>query len=135
VPESKQKRRSRSSERVPPAYHNPNVDRSKLFIGNLLKHIDADDLKHLLRDHRPIEVEVIPINGKDLKFAFIKFASEQEATRVMDEFHGSELDGQAMRIAFARNSTRGHGPPPVNFIGALDGVALLHHFRLHSYHP
>jgi RNA recognition motif-containing protein len=78
---------------------------SRLYVGNLsYKTADAD-----LQDYfgqagvvTTCNVMMDKFTGKSRGFAFIEFATEEEAKKAVEQFHGKEFQGRALTVNIAR---------------------------------
>jgi RNA recognition motif-containing protein len=80
---------------------NPN----RLFVGNLSYQTADQDLQ----DHfspagvvTSVNVMIDKFTGKSRGFAFVEFASAEEAERAVQMFHGKELQGRPLTVNIAR---------------------------------
>lgn len=81
----------------------------KLYIGNMPLSTGEDDLRNLLADYAPLEHIHLPLDQETRKprgFAFVTFASEESAQRVLAELDGRDLGGRPLRISEARENPR-----------------------------
>jgi RNA recognition motif-containing protein len=90
---------------------------SKVFVGNLEFSTTKEQLETLFAEAGSILDVFLPTDratGKPRGFAFVEFASEQEAANAISRFDGYELGGRGLRVNAAeerRPSLRGGGPP------------------------
>ncbi|HVS02449.1 MAG TPA: RNA-binding protein [Thermoanaerobaculia bacterium] len=95
---------------------------SKIFVGNLSFDTTADQLSAFLAPAGSIVDVFIPndrVTGRPRGFAFVEFASEQEAEQAIERFDGAELEGRNLRINAAEDRpprasggpSFGGGPP------------------------
>ena len=78
---------------------------SRLFVGNLSYQTQERDLQ----DHFSASGVVTNVNlmldrvtGKSRGFAFVEFATADEANRAVEMFHGKDLGGRALTVNIAR---------------------------------
>ena len=43
------------------------------------------------------------------RFAFVEFSSQDDATKAMESFQGTEIDGRAVRLSYAMDRQGGGG--------------------------
>ena len=73
----------------------------RLFVGNLAWSVDAQCLRKLFQDVGPVvDARVIKEreSGRSRGFGFVTFETEDDATRALETFNGSELNGRPLRI-------------------------------------
>lgn len=88
---------------------------TRLFVGNL----SYQTLENDLQDHFAQAGVVTSVNlmfdkvtGKSRGFAFVEFASPEEATRAVEQFHNKEFQGRPLTVNIAR--PREERPPRWN---------------------
>ena len=89
---------------------------SKIFVGNLSYDTTSQELSDFLKDAGEILDVFLPNDrqtGRPRGFAFVEFASQDEAEVAIPRFDGSELGGRNLRINLADDRPRRFsGPPP-----------------------
>lgn len=78
---------------------------NRLFVGNLsFQTIDNDLLEYFSQAGAVTSVNVMvdKITGRSRGFAFVEFATPEEATKAVEEFHGKEFQGRALTVNVAR---------------------------------
>lgn len=77
----------------------------KLFIGGLAwAATDEDLMKEFSPFGEVVSASVVkyPDTGRSKGFAFVEFATVEEATKAKEELDGKEIQGRAVKIDFAR---------------------------------
>ncbi len=83
----------------------PQEDRTKLFVGNLPYSTTQDELNELFSEFgETVEVKLITdrMTGRSRGIAFVKYASEEQATAAIEAMHGKEMDGREIIVNVAR---------------------------------
>lgn len=78
---------------------------SKLYVGNLPFATTAQELQDLLAATGEVaSVEMIfdKFTGRSRGFAFVNMATPEDAKKVIDKFHGSEMGGRPLTVNEAR---------------------------------
>jgi RNA recognition motif-containing protein len=81
------------------------MNASKLFVGNLSYQTHEDDLKEYFSQAGSITTVNLMLDkftGKSRGFAFIEFASPQEATKAVEMFHHKDFQGRPLTVNIAR---------------------------------
>lgn len=98
----------------------------KVFVGNLNYETTASALENLFSEVGSVRDVFLPndrATGRPRGFAFVEFASEDEAAEAISRFDGRELDGRPLRINAAddrpRRAPRSPMPPPGNSFGGF----------------
>jgi RNA recognition motif-containing protein len=79
---------------------------TKLHVGNLATHTTSAALAEAFQGqgHQVVSVEVV--RSRDPKhsrgFAFVQMPSEADAAAAMQAVHGTEIDGQVVRVSLAK---------------------------------
>ncbi len=97
-------------------------NQNRLFVGNLsYQTMEAD-----LQDHFSAAGVVLNVNlmldkftGRSRGFAFVEFATAEEAQRAVDMFHGQDLGGRPLTVNIAR--PREERPPREGGFGGGGG--------------
>lgn len=82
-----------------------NVNKKKLFLGNLSWDLSQDDIQELCAPFGDIvEVNLITDqrSGRSKGFAFVEYSTEEEAKAAMDELNEKEVDGRNMFVKYAQ---------------------------------
>jgi len=81
------------------------MSQSRLFVGNLSYQTGEKDLQ----DHFAQAGAVTTVNlmldkatGKSRGFAFVEFATAEEAQKAIEQFHNKEFQGRAITVNIAR---------------------------------
>jgi len=80
---------------------NPN----RLFVGNLSYQTMEDDLKEYFSQAgvvTSVNLMLDKVTGKSRGFAFIEFATPEEANKAVEQFHNKEFQGRALTVNVAR---------------------------------
>ncbi|BFU25066.1 RNA-binding protein TIA-1, putative [Entamoeba histolytica HM-1:IMSS-B] len=72
-----------------------------VYIGNIPKNVESDDLKQLLAEYGSIEE--VRLN-KDKGYAFIKFSKHESATSAILMCNGKIINGSTLRCSWGRES-------------------------------
>lgn len=95
---------------------------AKVFVGNLDFQTSKSQIEELFGQAGSILDVFLPMDratGRPRGFAFVEFASEQEAAAAIEKFEGQELNGRPMRVNAATDRPAGGGRP--SFGGGGDG--------------
>jgi cold-inducible RNA-binding protein len=74
---------------------------SKVFVGNLSFDTARDELERLFSEHGEIVDLSIPtdrLSGRPRGFAFVEYASDEQAAAAIAKLNGVELDGRNLRV-------------------------------------
>jgi len=90
---------------------------SKVFVGNLSFDTGRDELERLFAEHGEVVDLAIPtdrLSGRPRGFAFVEFASDEQAAAAIEKLNGVELGGRNLRVNEAtdrpqRSSGGGYG--------------------------
>ena len=80
---------------------NPN----RLFVGNLSYQTMEDDLKEYFSQAgvvTSVNLMLDKVTGKSRGFAFIEFATAEEANKAVEQFHNQEFQGRTLTVNVAR---------------------------------
>jgi cold-inducible RNA-binding protein len=80
---------------------NPN----RLFVGNLSYQTMENDLQEYFSQAGVVtsaNLMLDKVTGKSRGFAFIEFATAEEANKAVEEFHNKEFQGRALTVNVAR---------------------------------
>lgn len=78
---------------------------TRLFVGNLSYQTAENDLQdHFAQAGTVTAVNLMmdKLTGKSRGFAFIEFASAEEANKAVEEFHNKEFQGRSLTVNIAR---------------------------------
>jgi cold-inducible RNA-binding protein len=78
---------------------------TKLFVGNLSFNTTEGDVLDLFKKAGNVtscSLIVDKFTSKSRGFAFVEFATQDEATSAITEFNGKELDGRALTVNEAK---------------------------------
>lgn len=87
---------------------------SKVFVGNLDFHTTKGELEELFGQAGSILDVFLPTDratGRPRGFAFVEFATEEEAAAAIQRFEGHELGGRPLRVNAAADRPPGGGRP------------------------
>ena len=80
---------------------NPN----RLFVGNLSYQTMENDLQEYFSQVGPVtsvNLMLDKVTGKSRGFAFVEFATAEEANKAVEEFHNKEFQGRTLTVNIAR---------------------------------
>jgi RNA recognition motif-containing protein len=80
---------------------NPN----RLFVGNLSYQTMANDLQEYFSQAgvvTSVNLMLDKVTGKSRGFAFIEFATPEEANKAVEQLHNKEFQGRALTVNVAR---------------------------------
>ena len=80
---------------------NPN----RLFVGNLSYQTMQDDLQEYFSQAgvvTSVNLMQDKVTGKSRGFAFVEYATAEEANKAVEQFNGKELQGRALTVNIAR---------------------------------
>ena len=78
---------------------------TRLFVGNLSYQTIENDLRELFLQAgtvTSVNLMIDKITGKSRGFAFVEFASPEEAAKAVEQFHNKEFQGRALTVNIAR---------------------------------
>lgn len=81
------------------------VNKKKIYVGNLPYEVRDNDLKELVAEYGPVsEATVIMDRRTDRSkgFGFVEFETEEAAAAAVEALDGHELDGRALKVNLAR---------------------------------
>ena len=83
----------------------------KLYVGNLPYSVQEDDLKEMFSGYEVSEAKVIADrdSGRSKGFGFVEIASDEDATRAIEELNGKEIDGRKIIVNEARPPKKREG--------------------------
>jgi len=89
---------------------------SKVFVGNLDFNTTKAEVQNLFSEIGEIRDVYLPMDrqsGRPRGFAFVEYASDEDAAKAIEKFNGYQLSGRALRVNAAedRPRTGGGGRP------------------------
>jgi RNA recognition motif-containing protein len=78
---------------------------TRLFVGNLSYQTMENDLQDYFSQAgvvTSVNLMMDKMTGKSRGFAFIEFASQEEANKAIEQFHNKEFQGRALTVNIAR---------------------------------
>ncbi len=81
------------------------MNESRLYVGNLsYKTTDADLQEYFSQAGAVTSVNIMmdKFTGKSRGFAFIEYATVEEANKAVEQFHNQEFQGRALTVNIAR---------------------------------
>ena len=91
------------------------MNQNRLFVGNLSYQTMENDLQ----DHfsqagvlTSINLMLDKITGKSRGFAFVEFATAEEASKAVEQFHNQEFQGRSLTVNVARPREAREERPP-----------------------
>jgi len=78
---------------------------TRLFVGNLSYQTIESDLQELFSQAgtvTSVNLMLDKVTGKSRGFAFVEFASPEEAAKAVEQFHNKEFQGRALTVNIAR---------------------------------
>ena len=79
--------------------------KNKLFVGNLGWDTTEDALREFFAQAGEVtEVKIIidKVTNRSKGFGFVTMATEEDATKAIDELNGKDLDGRDISVDYAR---------------------------------
>jgi cold-inducible RNA-binding protein len=81
------------------------MNQNRLFVGNLSYQTTENDLQ----DHfapagavTSVNLMIDKVTGRSRGFAFVEFATPEEATKAVEQFHNKEFQGRMLTVNIAR---------------------------------
>jgi RNA recognition motif-containing protein len=81
------------------------MNQNRLFVGNLSYQTMENDLQDYFSQAGVVTLVNLmldKVTGKSRGFAFIEFATPEEAGKAVEQFHGKEFQGRALTVNVAR---------------------------------
>lgn len=81
------------------------MNENRLFVGNLSFQTQAQDLQDYFAEAgvvTSVNLMVDKVTGRPRGFAFVEFASAEEAVKAVEQFHNKEFHGRALTVNVAR---------------------------------
>jgi cold-inducible RNA-binding protein len=78
---------------------------NRLFVGNLSYQTMENDLQEYFSQAgvvTSVNLMLDKVTGKSRGFAFIEFATAEEANKAVEQFHNKEFQGRALTVNIAR---------------------------------
>src|SRR6185436_2427905 len=88
---------------------------SKVFVGNLDFNTTKSEVQNLFAEIGEIRDVYLPMDrqsGRPRGFAFVEFASDEDAAKAIEKFNGYQLSGRALRVNAAEDRPRTGGGRP-----------------------
>lgn len=85
---------------------------SKVFVGNLSFNTTKEEVQSLFAQVGELRDVFLPVDretGRKRGFAFVEFASDDDAKKAIEKFNGYELSGRPLRVNAAEDRPRGSG--------------------------
>ena len=85
---------------------------SKVFVGNLDFNATRNDVQTLFAEVGEVRDVFLPTDresGRPRGFAFVEYASEEDAAKAIEKFNGYQFSGRALRVNAAEDRPRGSG--------------------------
>ncbi len=86
------------------------VNNKKLYVGNLSWGTNDDSLKAAFAEFGEVksaQVAIDRMTGRSRGFAFVEFATDEDAAAAVSGLNGKELDGRELRVNIAQPKTEG----------------------------
>ena len=81
------------------------MNQNRLFVGNLSYQTMENDLQDYFSQAgvvTSVNLMLDKVTGKSRGFAFVEFATPEEANKAVDQFHNKEFQGRALTVNVAR---------------------------------
>jgi len=81
------------------------MSQSRLFVGNLSYQTGENDLQEYFAQAgtvTSVDLMLDKVTGKSRGFAFVEFATPEEAAKAVEQFHNKEFQGRALTVNVAR---------------------------------
>ena len=81
------------------------MNQNRLFVGNLSYETMENDLQDYFAQAgivTSVNLMLDKMTGKSRGFAFIEFATPEEANKAVEEFHNREFQGRSLTVNIAR---------------------------------
>ena len=91
------------------------MNQNRLFVGNLSYQTMENDLQDYFAQAgvmTSVNLMLDKVTGKSRGFAFVEFATAEEASKAVEQFHGKEFQGRALTVNVAK--PREERPPRWN---------------------
>lgn len=81
------------------------MNQNRLFVGNLSYQTAQDDLQEYFSQAgvvTSVNLMQDKVTGKSRGFAFVEYATAEEASKAVEQFHNKEFQGRALTVNIAR---------------------------------
>jgi cold-inducible RNA-binding protein len=81
------------------------MNQNRLFVGNLSYKTMENDLQDYFSQAgvvTSVNLMLDKVTGKSRGFAFVEFATPEEANKAVEQFHNKEFQGRALTVNVAR---------------------------------
>ena len=81
------------------------MNEKRLFVGNLSYQTMENDLQDYFAQAgvvTSVNLMLDKVTGKSRGFAFVEFATPEEANKAVEQFHNQEFQGRALTVNIAR---------------------------------
>ena len=81
------------------------MSQSRLFVGNLSYQTGENELQDYFAQAgavTSVNLMLDKVTGKSRGFAFVEFATPEEAQKAVEQFHNKEFQGRALTVNVAR---------------------------------
>ncbi len=81
------------------------MSQSRLFVGNLSYQTGENDLQEYFAQAgavTSVNLMLDKVTGKSRGFAFVEFATPEDAQKAVEQFHNKEFQGRALTVNIAR---------------------------------
>jgi len=81
------------------------MNQNRLFVGNLSYQTAENDLQDYFAQAgavTAVSLMMDKVTGKSRGFAFVEFASSEEAIKAVEQFHNKEFQGRPLTVNVAR---------------------------------
>jgi cold-inducible RNA-binding protein len=81
------------------------MNQNRLFVGNLSYQTMENDLQDYFAqagDVTSVNLMLDKVTGKSRGFAFVEYATPEEANKAVEQFHNKEFQGRALTVNIAR---------------------------------
>ena len=81
------------------------MNQNRLFVGNLSYQTMENDLQDYFSQAgvvTSVNLMLDKVTGKSRGFAFVEFATPEEANKAVEQFHNKEFQGRALTVNMAR---------------------------------
>src|SRR5438046_330575 len=85
---------------------------SKVFVGNLDFNTTKSEVQNLFAEIGDVYLPMDRQSGRPRGFAFVEFASDEDAAKAIEKFNGYQLSGRALRVNAAEDRPRTGGGRP-----------------------
>lgn len=88
---------------------------SKIFVGNIPFQTAKEELVKLLSEVGPVTDAYLPTDratGRPRGFAFVEYATPEEAAEAIEKFNNYEFEGRRLRVNPAEDRPRSRAPRP-----------------------